>query len=118
MDVDQAAEASAWRVACAGPAFTALKLERFRFVRVLLVVYLVNYLGLAVFCDFARQIAGVKVLGPLNLGYALIFSNYLLAWVLALLYLRSSGRRHDGLASAAIGEYAVAGSSGGLPLVP
>jgi uncharacterized membrane protein (DUF485 family) len=77
MDANQAPDVSAWRVACAGTAFTALKLERLRFVRVLLVVYLASYLGLAVLCGFAalrlrgfaRQLAGVKVLGPLNLGY-------------------------------------------------
>jgi len=118
MDTNQALDVSAWRVACAGTAFTALKLERFRLVRVLLVVYLASYLGLAVLCGFARQLAGMKVLGPLNLGYALIISDYVLAWLLALVYLRSSGRRHDVLASAAIREYATVGPSGGRPLTP
>jgi len=118
MDANQAPDVSAWRVACAGTAFTALKLERFRLVRVLLVVYLASYLGLAVLCGFARQLAGVMVLGPLNLGYALIISDYVLAWVLALVYLRSSGRRHDALASAAIREYAAVALAGGLPLAP
>ena len=110
MNVDQAPGAPAWRDACAGPAFITLKFERFRLVRVLLIVYLVSYLGLALLCGFARQLTGVKVFGPLNLGYAVIIGNYVVAWILAPVYLRSSGRRHDVLASAAIREHAASPS--------
>ena len=39
------------------------------------------------------------MLGPLNLGYTPILGNYVLAWVLALIYVRASSARHDGLAA-------------------
>jgi len=115
MNVDRVHDASAWRRACAGPAFLTLRLERLRLVRILLSIYLASYLGLAVLCGFERQLIGVKVLGPLNLGYTLILGNYVLAWVLALIYLRVSGTRHDVLAAAAIEEH-VAGLAGATVL--
>ena len=113
---DRLRDSSGWRVACAGSAFIKLKGKRLRLVRTLSVVYLVCYLGLAMLCGFARQLAGLKVLGPLNLGYALIFGNYVVAWVLALVYV-IAGRRHDVLAGTAIGEHAASRSdvTGSLP---
>lgn len=120
MDISNDFGAATWRGACTGPAFVRLKLERIRLVRVLMLAYLAAYLGLAVFCGFARNLAGIKVLGPLNLGYALILGNCLLAWVLALIYLRHAGRRYDTLAARAIKEGApgVAGALMAAPLVP
>jgi uncharacterized membrane protein (DUF485 family) len=38
-----------------------------------------------------------KVLGPVNLGFALIALNYLVAWVLAVIYARVANRVHDPL---------------------
>ncbi len=114
MDISNDFGAAAWQRACMGPAFVRLKLERFRLVRVLMLAYLAAYLGLALFCGFARNLAGIKVLGPLNLGYALILGNYVLAWALALIYLRHAGRRHDALAAQAVEEGAPA--LAGLPV--
>ena len=120
MDTSDDSGLATWQRACTGPAFMRLKLERFRLVRALMLAYLAAYLGLAVFCGFARNLAGTKVLGPLNLGYAFILGNYLLAWVLAVVYMRHAGRRHDTLAARAIEEGAP-GEAGALmaaPLVP
>ena len=103
-------QAPDWQRACAGPAFITLRSERWRLVRVLLGVYLVCYLGLAILCGFARGLMGVKVIGPLNLGYTLIIANYAVAWGLAVIYVRISGRRHDALAAAAIAEHGAAGT--------
>ncbi len=92
---------------CASSSFLALKTERFRLVRLLLAIYLLSYLGLSLLCGFGRAFAGTKVFGSLNLGYALVFGNYALAWVLAIVYLRRANDRHDALASAAIDEHLV-----------
>ena len=56
------------------------------------------------------ETGGDSVSMSLNLGYAVIIGNYVVAWILALVYLRSSGRRHDVLASAAIREHAASPS--------
>ena len=97
--------ATPWAGACSGAAFVTLRSQRVRLVRVLTAIYLVCYLGLAVLCGFFRGAAGSKILGPLNLGYLLILGNYALAWTLALVYLRRSGKRHDVLAAAALEDH-------------
>jgi uncharacterized membrane protein (DUF485 family) len=83
-----------------------------------MLAYLASYLGLAAFCGFARSLAGLKVLGPMNLGYTLIVGDYIVAWVLALVSFRRSSRRHDALARAAIAEYIVVSASGRSAPVP
>ena len=105
MNIAVPKDTSAWTRACAGAAFVELKSQRFRLVRALTAIYLICYLGLAVLCGFFRDAMGIKVLGPMNLGYALILGNYVVAWILALIYLRRSGNWHDVLAAAAIEEH-------------
>ena len=107
MDAITPSQAVNFARSCGSGAFVALKTERFRLVRVLLSIYLVCYLGLSVLCGFDRSLAGWKVAGPLNLGYALVIGNYVMALVLAVIYLRRSNSRHDALATAAIEEHAV-----------
>jgi hypothetical protein len=43
MNADRVGDSLAWRRACSGPAFVALKVGRFRLVRALLIIYLASY---------------------------------------------------------------------------
>jgi uncharacterized membrane protein (DUF485 family) len=61
------------------------------------VIYVVGYMGLSVLAGFGRGILGVKVLGSVNLGFVLIAGNYVMSWVLAIVYARISANRHDPL---------------------
>jgi uncharacterized membrane protein (DUF485 family) len=90
-----------WSGAVATPEFRALIAARRRLIVPLVAIYLVTYMGLTLLCGFAREFAGAKVLGPINLGFALIVLNYLVTWGLGLVYVRVAGRRHDDLARAA-----------------
>jgi uncharacterized membrane protein (DUF485 family) len=96
-----------WRRACEGPTFTALRAQRSRTVLVLMAICLTSYLGLAVLCGFFRELMGMKVLGPLNLGYSLILANYVMVWVLGVYYLNRSSATFDVLASTSIEESGV-----------
>ena len=62
-----------------------------------IVFYLTVYLGLSILCGFAEPLLATKVLGPVNLGFALIALNYLVAWVLAVIYARVAERVYDPL---------------------
>ena len=75
-------------------ALVAIKL---RCVAPMIVVYLTVYLGLSILCGFAKPLLATKVLGPVNLGFALIVLNYVVAWVLAVIYARVAERVHDPL---------------------
>ena len=63
--------------------------------------FMVGYIGLTVVAGFAKGLMAVKVVGSLNLGFALIAFNYVLSWVLALVYERIANKIFDPLASRA-----------------
>jgi uncharacterized membrane protein (DUF485 family) len=75
----------------------ALVATKLRCTAPMIAVYLTAYLGLSILSGFAKPLLGTKVLGPVNLGFALIALNYLVAWVLAVIYARVASRVHDPL---------------------
>lgn len=91
----------AWAAAAASPEFRALVREKTSVVVPMLAIYLGSYLGTTALCGFFPGIAGIRLWGGLNLGYALIGLNYLLSWGLGMLYVRAANRRFDPLAAAA-----------------
>jgi uncharacterized membrane protein (DUF485 family) len=44
---------------------------------------------------FAKDLMTVKVVGSLNVGFTLIALNYVLSWILALIYERVANRVFD-----------------------
>jgi uncharacterized membrane protein (DUF485 family) len=63
----------------------------------MIIIYVVGYMGLSVLAGFGRGILGMKVLGPINLGFVWIVGNYLMSWALAVIYARVSAKSHDPL---------------------
>ena len=61
----------------------------------MIAIYVVGYMGLSVLAGFGHSILGIKVLGAVNLGFVLIAFNYLMSWVLAIVYARISASTHD-----------------------
>jgi uncharacterized membrane protein (DUF485 family) len=95
---------ASWRRACEGSTFVTLKAKRSRTVWVLMAIALTSHLGLSILCGFFRASMGVKVLGPLNLGYALILADYVVVWTLGIYYLNRSATTFDVLAGTSIKE--------------
>jgi uncharacterized membrane protein (DUF485 family) len=60
-------------------------------------VYVVGYIGLSMLAGFGREILGLKVLGSINLGFVLIAGNYVMSWMLAVVYAHISANTHDPL---------------------
>lgn len=75
----------------------------------MIVLYVVGYIGLSVLAGFGRGILGLKVLGSINLGFVLIASNYVMSWMLAVVYARVSANSHDPLVKIVV-DKAVQGS--------
>jgi uncharacterized membrane protein (DUF485 family) len=87
-----------WTASALGSAdVAALVATKLRCIAPMIAVYQTAYLGLSILSGFAKPLLGTKVLGPLNLGFALIALNYLVAWVLAVIYARVASRVHDPL---------------------
>jgi uncharacterized membrane protein (DUF485 family) len=69
-----------------GISIAALVIAKMRFLGPMIIIYLVGYLGVTVLAGFAKKFMALKVIGSFNVGFALIAGNYILSWVLALIY--------------------------------
>ncbi len=65
-------------------------------------IYLIGYIGLTVLAGFAKGFMAHKVVGAVNVGFTLIAANYVLAWVLAIIYVRVANATFDPLAKKAV----------------
>jgi len=75
--------------------------EKLKFLVPMTIVFIVSYIGLTAFAGFAKDLMGMKIVGSVNLGFALIAFNYLLSWVLAIVYGRIATGKFDPLAARA-----------------
>ena len=75
--------------------------EKVRYLVPMTVVFMTSYVGLTALAGFAKGLVGIKVVGSLNLGFVLIALNYLLSWLLAILYGRIARSKFDPLAARA-----------------
>lgn len=78
--------------------------EKLRFLVPMTIIFMVGYIGLTALAGFAKDLMGTKVVGSVNLGFTLIAFNYLLSWVLAIVYGRIAADRFDPLAAKAASE--------------
>jgi uncharacterized membrane protein (DUF485 family) len=66
-----------------------------RFLAPMIIIYLVGYIGVTALAGFAPGFVALKVAGSLNVGFVLIALNYVLCWVLALIYVRVANTIFD-----------------------
>ncbi len=78
--------------------------EKLKYLVPMTAIFMVGYIGLTVLAGFARDLMAIKVIGSVNLGFALIGFNYLLSWVLAIVYGRVAGGVFDPLAATAAAQ--------------
>lgn len=82
----------------------ALITEKLKYLVPMTIIFMVSYIGLTILAGFAKDVAGIKVIGSFNVGYLLISLNYVLSWVLAIVYIRIANNVFDPLAEKAAAE--------------
>lgn len=87
----------AWIGGIDSAEFKALVDTKQRAIVPMMVIYIVGYMGLSILAGFSRNLLGIKAFGAVNLGFMLIAGNYLMAWLLGVVYARLSANRHDPL---------------------
>jgi uncharacterized membrane protein (DUF485 family) len=92
----------AWIEGVASTQFKTLVVAKRRSILPMIIIYVVGYLGLSVLAGFGRGILGIKLLGAVNLGFILIAGNYVMSWMLAVVYARIAANRHDPLVTLVI----------------
>jgi uncharacterized membrane protein (DUF485 family) len=100
---------SAWIDSVQSAEFKTLIDTKRRSIAPMIAIYVLGYMGLSVLAGFGRGILGTKVLGSVNLGFVLIAGNYVMSWVLAIVYARISANHHDPLLKVVVDKARAAG---------
>jgi uncharacterized membrane protein (DUF485 family) len=106
---DADAAPDAWIRGIDSAEFKTLVDAKQRAIIPMVVIYIVGYLGLSILAGFGRDWLGIKVLGAVNLGFVLIIGNYLMSWLIGIVYARISANRHDPLVKLVIDRAATSG---------
>jgi uncharacterized membrane protein (DUF485 family) len=100
----------AWAEGVQSAEFKTLIDTKRRSIVPMIIIYVTGYMGLSVLAGFGRGILGIKVLGPVNLGFVLIAGNYVMSWALAVVYARISANDHDPLVKIVVDKARAVGS--------
>jgi uncharacterized membrane protein (DUF485 family) len=72
--------------------FRRLVHEKRRFILPATIFFLVYYFALPILVGYFPEFMKQKVLGPVNIAYLFALSQFLMAWVLAWIYMRVAVR--------------------------
>lgn len=81
-----------WGLMAQSPAFRAIIRRKKRFISAACVFFIVYYFALPALVGFAPDFMATPVWGQVNLAYLFALSQFFMAWILAGLYVRFSGR--------------------------
>lgn len=91
-----------WAEATNDPSFRTLMSAKVRFLVPALILSLGFYLLTTVLAGLAPGFMAQRVVGPLSLGYLMVFATYVIAWGVALVYVRVANRSFDPKAADAV----------------
>jgi uncharacterized membrane protein (DUF485 family) len=86
-----------WNQIAASEGFKRLVRTKLRFIIPATVFFIVYYFALPVLVGYAPDLMNRRVFGSINLAYLFALSQFFMAWIVALLYVRAAGR-HDRMA--------------------
>lgn len=89
--------AADWARVAAGDEFKALVRAKRRFIIPATVFFIIYYFALLVLIWRAPALMSRRVFGVVNIAYLFALSQFFMAWILALLYVRAANR-HDRMA--------------------
>jgi uncharacterized membrane protein (DUF485 family) len=88
---------TSWKKIEESPEFRDLVRTKRRFVLPATIFFVVYYFSLPLLVGYAPALMSTKVLGPLNIAYLHALSEFVMAWTIAVLYLRAAAK-HDEMA--------------------
>jgi uncharacterized membrane protein (DUF485 family) len=81
-----------WQRLAASDRFRDLLKAKRRFTVPAVVFFVLYYAALPLLVGYAPQLMTKRVLGPLNLAYVFAVSQFLMAWIVAAIYVRAAAR--------------------------
>ncbi|HWS99402.1 MAG TPA: DUF485 domain-containing protein [Pyrinomonadaceae bacterium] len=86
-----------WDRVAASEGFRRLVKEKVKFIVPACVFFIVYYFALPLLVGYAPEFMNRRVVGSVNVAYLFALSQFFMAWVIALLYVRAASR-HDRMA--------------------
>jgi uncharacterized membrane protein (DUF485 family) len=86
-----------WAGVAAGVGFKALVRSKLKFIVPATIFFIIYFFALPVLVGYAPGLMNTKVIGSINVAYLFALSQFFMAWVVALLYVRAASR-HDRMA--------------------
>jgi uncharacterized membrane protein (DUF485 family) len=94
---DEDADVVDWQAIAEGEAFKSLVKTKIRFIVPATIFFVIYFFALPVLVGYAPDLMKKEVIGSVNVAYLFALSQFFMAWVLALLYVRAANR-HDRMA--------------------
>ena len=94
---DEDADVVNWTGIAASDAFKRLVKAKLKFIIPATIFFIVYYFALPVLVGYAPELMNRKVIGSINVAYLFALSQFFMAWVVALVYVRAASR-HDRMA--------------------
>jgi uncharacterized membrane protein (DUF485 family) len=92
--------ASKWEALATSSEFRRLITAKRNFIIPAVVFFLVYYFALPLGNGLAPSLMNTKIIGNINLAYLFALSEFVMAWILAAVYIRRANRVFDPLAAA------------------
>jgi uncharacterized membrane protein (DUF485 family) len=92
--------ASKWEALASSPEFRRLITAKRNFIVPATIFFLVYYFALPLGNGLAPKLMNTKIIGNINLAYLFALSEFVMAWILAAIYIRRANRVFDPLAAA------------------
>ena len=92
-----------WNQVAASARFKSLVKAKLKFIIPATIFFIVYYFALPVLVGYAPELMNRKVIGSINIAYLFALSQFFMAWVVALLYVRAASR-HDRMAQDVISD--------------
>lgn len=92
-----------WTRVAASERFKALVKAKAKFIVPATIFFLVYFFALPLLVGYAPGLMNRKVVGSINVAYLFALSQFLMAWAVALLYVRAASR-HDRMAQDVVND--------------
>jgi uncharacterized membrane protein (DUF485 family) len=89
---DEDIDVADWERIAALEEFKALLAAKAKFIVPATIFFIVYYFALPALVGYAPRLMATKVVGVVNVAYLFALSQFLVAWVVAALYVRAAGR--------------------------
>jgi uncharacterized membrane protein (DUF485 family) len=97
LTADEDVDVVNWNQIAASEGFKRLVRTKLKFIVPATVFFIVYYFALPVLVGYAPALMNKRVFGSINVAYLFALSQFFMAWVVALLYVRAAAR-HDRMA--------------------